>query len=231
MTVEQHKKRIALVAGATGLVGRECLRLLANDDGVAEVRALVRRPLPHRPGPNVRECRSDFDRLYEHPDWFHVDWVFCALGTTMRKAGSRSAFRHVDFDYPLAIAKDALEHGASHFLLVSAAGANPRAPIFYYRVKGELEEAVRALGYPSLTIARPSLLLGERGERRFGEELAKLVASLLPSRWRPVHASQVASALVHAAHAPVTGTLILENEVLRTYGMPDAICAKQATHD
>lgn len=214
-----NANRIALVAGATGLVGREILRLLSNDDTVAELRALVRRPLPpDSMGPRVRECRTDFDRLYDHPDWFHVDWVFCALGTTMRKAGSREAFRRVDYDYPLAIAKAALEHGASHFLLVSAMGANPRSPFFYYRVKGELEEAVRALGYPSLTIARPTLLLGERPEWRIGEEIATRLAGLLPSRWRPVHAAQVASALVRAAHAPVFGVLVLDNAVLRASG-------------
>jgi uncharacterized protein YbjT (DUF2867 family) len=226
MAAEQ--RNIALVAGATGLVGGECLRLLAHDDALEEVRALVRHPLPHSPGPKVRECRSDFDRLYEHPDWFRADWVFCALGTTLRKAGSRSAFRHVDYDYPLAIAREALEHGARHFLLVSAMGADPRSPFFYYRVKGELEEAVQALGYPSLTIARPSLLLGERGERRFGEEFAKFAAPLLPPAWRPVHASQVAAALVHAAHAPMAGTRILENAELRSVAMPDSMRADEA---
>ena len=217
MAIQSHTNRIALVAGATGLVGRECLRLLSNDVAVAEVRALVRHPLPpESAGPRVRECRTDFDQLHNSQDWFEVEWVFCALGTTMRKAGSRKVFRRVDYEYPLAIAKAALQRGASHFLLVSAMGANPRSCIFYNRVKGELEDAVRALGYRSLTIARPSLLLGERQERRFGEELAKRVGWLLPTRWRPVHASQVAAALVHAAHAPISGVQILENAVLRT---------------
>jgi len=151
------------VAGATGLVGRECLRLLSNDVTVAEVRALVRHPLPpESSGPRIRECRTDFAQLHNHQDWFQVDWVFCALGTTMRAAGSREAFRRVDYEYPLAIAKLAISRGASHFLLVSATGANPRSAFFYNRIKGELEDAVRALGYRSLTIARPSLLLGKR---------------------------------------------------------------------
>jgi uncharacterized protein YbjT (DUF2867 family) len=217
VAISSHTNRIALVAGATGLVGRECLRLLSNDGAVAEVRALVRHPLPpETAGPRVRECRTDFDQLQNRQDWFEVDWVFCALGTTMRKAGSREAFRRVDYKYPLAIAKAALRGGASHFLLVSAMGANARSWIFYSRVKGELEEAVRVLGYRSLTIARPSLLLGERQERRFAEELGKRVDWLLPARWGPVHAWQVASALVHAAHTPISGVQILENAVLRT---------------
>ncbi len=205
------------MAGATGLVGRECVRVLSNDVTVALVRALVRHPLPpENVGARVRECRTDFDQLHNHQDWFQVDWVFCALGTTMRAAGSPEAFRRVDYEYPLAIAKLALSRGASHFLLVSAIGANPRSTFFYNRVKGELEDAVRALGYRSLTIARPSLLLGKRQEWRFGEELAKHLGWILPSRWRPVHASQVAAALVRAAHASVPGVQILENAALRT---------------
>jgi uncharacterized protein YbjT (DUF2867 family) len=206
----------ALLAGATGLVGRECLRLLAADDGVREVRALVRRSLP--PGsvwPHVQECRTDFDRLHEHPDWFQVDKVFCALGTTIRQAGSEEAFRRVDYEYTLAIAKAARARGAGHFLLVSALGASARSRVFYNRVKGELEEAVQALGYPSLTIARPSLLVGDREEWRLGEELGKLAGWLAPPRWRPVHAAQVASALVAAAHRNAPGVQILENAALR----------------
>jgi len=232
VATEPHIQKTALVAGATGLVGRECLRLLANDDEIAEVRALVRRPLPpESTGPRIRECRADFELLSDHPEWFKVDWVFCALGTTMAKAGSQAAFHRVDYEYPLAIARAALAQGASHILLVSAMGANPRSPFFYYRVKGELENAVHALGCPSLTIARPALLLGDRREWRAGEEFAKHAAWLLPERWRPVHAPQVASALVRAAHGPVFGTLILENAVLRTYWMPDTISRKETLHD
>src|SRR5260221_4584547 len=183
-------KFTALLAGATGLVGRECLRLLARDEHVAEVRALVRRALPADSlGPRVRECRAEFDRLDDHPEWFQVDKVFCALGTTIRQAGSQEAFRRVDYEYPLAIAKAARARGASHFLLVSALGANARSSVFYNRVKGELEDAVRALGYPSVTIARPSMLVGDRQEPRFGEELAKRICSRGPPRWRPAHAT------------------------------------------
>jgi uncharacterized protein YbjT (DUF2867 family) len=208
--------RIALVAGATGLVGRECLRLLAENAGVEEVRALVRRPLPTEAQvPGVRECRIDFERLDGHPDWFQVDWVFCALGTTMRQAGSRDAFRRVDFDYPLSIAKAARAAGARHFLLVSAIGADARSGIFYNRVKGELEAAVSQLGFPSLTIARPSLLLGDRSPQRIGEEFAKRLAWLFPPRWKPVQACQVASALIQAAQADASGVEILDNAALR----------------
>jgi uncharacterized protein YbjT (DUF2867 family) len=182
-------KRV-LLAGATGLVGGACLRLLAQDGTVAQVHALVRRPLPdgadHRD--RVVQHVTDFDALEKHPEWFRCDHVICALGTTMRTAGSSAAFRRVDFEYPLAIAKLALAQGASHFLLVSSMGADIQSANFYYRVKGELEDALCALGYPALTIARPSLLLGERAEWRWGEELGKRVGGLLPARWRPIPA-------------------------------------------
>lgn len=207
--------RVALVAGATGLVGREILRLLAEDDGVAEIRALVRRSLPAPPSRKVAECRADFDRLEEHPEWFRADAVFCALGTTIKDAGSQDAFRRVDYSYPLAIAKLAREVGTRHFLLVSALGADLHSRAFYHRVKGEVEEAVLSLGYPSLTIARPSLLLGERGEARPMEDLAKKLGWLVPARWRPVHAAQVAAALVDAARRAKPGVEILENPALR----------------
>ena len=210
-------KRIALVAGATGLVGKECLRLLAADAGVEEVRALVRQPLSAEIQAlgNIRECRVDFDRLEGHADGFAVDWVFCALGTTIRQAGSKDAFRRVDVDYPLSVARTARAAGARHFLLVSAAGADIRSSMFYNRVKGELEEAVRQLGYPSLTIARPSLLLGERSPPRRGEEIGKRLAWLFPSKWKPVQASQVALALLRSAQADAPGVHILDNAALR----------------
>ena len=221
METDSSTKCIALLAGATGLVGRECLRLLAGDGRIAEVRVLVRRPLPSESrGPRVRECRTDFDRLHEHPEWFRVDWVFCALGTTIRQAGSGEAFRRVDFEYSLAVAKAARAGGARHFLLVSAVGAKPRSRVFYNRVKGELEDAVLGLGYPSVTIARPSLLLGDRREWRLGEQIAKPFAWLGPPRWRPVHAWQVAAALVRAAHAGAPGVQILENPQLRRVSEP-----------
>jgi len=210
--------KIALLAGATGLVGREILHLLSRDPTIAEVRALVRRPLQEQDkGPRVRECIADFEVLQEHPEWFTTDLVFCALGTTISKAGSQAAFRKVDFEYPLMIAKLARTRGAKRFLFVSALGADPRSRFFYNRVKGELEKAVLALGYFSVTIARPSLLLGDRHEHRFGEELAKQIFRMLPSPWRGVQASQVASALVHAAHEEKPGVRILDNNGLRKH--------------
>jgi uncharacterized protein YbjT (DUF2867 family) len=214
--MDPQKKKTALLAGATGLVGSHILRLLTADVSIAEVRVLVRRPLPDAgTGPRVRELIADFDHLDKHREWFQVDLVFSALGTTIGKAGSQAAFRKVDFNYPLEIARLARSAGAMQFLFVSALGADARSFVFYNKVKGELEEAIKDLGYPSVTIARPSLLLGERRERRFGEELSKKFAWLLPPAWAGVQAAQVATALVQASHEARPGVRILENREMR----------------
>ena len=207
---------VAIVAGATGLVGQELVRQLAAGGAWREVRALVRNALPAElAGATVTVVQVDYDRLDPPPRWAEADHVFCALGTTMREAGSRAAFRRVDLEYPLALARAALGRGARHFLLVSAVGAAPRARVFYNRVKGEVEEAVIALGFRSVTIARPSLLLGPRAESRIGEQLGKVLGLLAPPRWRPVQASRVARALVSAASRDEPGVRIVENRELR----------------
>jgi uncharacterized protein YbjT (DUF2867 family) len=206
--------RRVLLAGATGLVGGECLALLAADESVSAVTAPVRR-LPKAPpgrGSKVHFVEVDFDRLETQPALFSVDQVVCALGTTIKQAGSREAFRRVDFDYPLAIARLAREAGARHFLLVSALGADPESAVFYSRVKGELERAILALGYPSATIVRPSLLLGDRREFRLGEEIAKRFAWAIPGKYRPVRARDVAAALIGAAREDRGGCRIIESD-------------------
>lgn len=211
--------RTVVLAGATGLVGRECLRQLAAESDVAEVRALTRRPLPEAERlPRVTEVLVDFENLDRTPSLLGAHQVICALGTTIRKAGSRDAFRRVDHDYPLRLARLALAQGGTHFLLVSALGADPRSRVFYSQVKGELEAAILALGFRAVTIARPSLLLGERGEFRMGEEIARRLAFLTPGRYKPVAAWQVAEALVRAAREDRPGTRIIENAELRLTG-------------
>ena len=211
--------RSVLLAGATGLIGSQILQRLVRDDDVGEVRLLVRRPLDRAlVGPKVRELVADFDALDAHPEWFRVDQVFCALGTTMRQAGSQAAFRRVDYDYPLALARLAHAQGARHFLLVSAAGADARSRVFYNRVKGEVEDAVRRIGYAALTIARPSFLLGPRKELRVGESVMKRLAHLFPATLKPVYPRQVASALIRAAREGNPGVFILDNVTLRREG-------------
>jgi uncharacterized protein YbjT (DUF2867 family) len=207
---------VAIVAGATGLVGQALVRQIAAERTWQEVRALVRHALPpDLSGPTVVSVQVDYTRLEPPPPWAAAEHVFCALGTTLRQAGSAAAFRRVDLEYPVALARAAQARGARHFLLVSALGATPASRIFYNRVKGEVEAAIAALGFRSVTIARPSLLLGRRAEPRLAEQLGKVLGVLAPPRWRPVPAARVARALVDAAKRDLTGVHILENRDLR----------------
>lgn len=206
-----------LLLGGTGLVGGHCLRLLAADERCSRVYAMVRKPSEFTGlSSKVVTVVGDFSQLPQRAPWLEVDAVICCLGTTIRKAGSQEAFRKVDFDYPVAVGKLALANGASHYLLVSAMGADAASRIFYNRVKGEVEGAILALGYSHVTIARPSLLLGQRQEFRLGEELAKPFGWLLPSKVKPVHASQVAAGLVNSACSPLAAVAYLDNTQLRS---------------
>lgn len=202
----------AVVIGATGLVGRECVTQLAARPEFERVTAVARRAWPgDLQNPRLRAVVIDFDRLDEQPDLFRASHVFCALGTTIKQAGSREKFRHVDFGYPLRVAEFARAAGARHFLLVSSVGASPASRTFYLQVKGELEAAVMALGFPSVTVVRPSLLLGERKEFRLGEELAMRLSWAFPRTYRAVHVRDVARALVNAAVEDRPGVRVIEN--------------------
>jgi len=174
------------------------------------VSALVRRIPDHLPEA-ITPIMADFERLDRVAVRLAADDVFCALGTTIRTAGSRQAFRRVDHDYVVSVGRLAREVGARHFLLVSSLGANPRSRLFYGRVKGDVEAAVQTLGYPRVTIVRPSLLLGERSEFRLGERLVKPLGPLMPRRYRPVHARAVAATMIRAALAAGGGVRIVES--------------------
>jgi uncharacterized protein YbjT (DUF2867 family) len=205
-----------LLVGATGLVGRECLRLLLADSGFGRIIVVTRRPLsPDVRSPKLETHVIDFDHLNEYDELFNVDAIMCALGTTIRQAGSRTRFRTVDYEYPLAFARLGRRHACEHFLVVSALGANTRSRYFYNRVKGDLEDALRGLGYPRLTIVRPSLLLGPRAELRLGEEVAKRVTRwlgpLVPRAYKPVEAHAVAQTLVRAAREHGNGVRVIES--------------------
>jgi uncharacterized protein YbjT (DUF2867 family) len=210
----------ALVLGATGLVGHSLVKQLLGARDWAEVAAAVRRPLgPVHP--HLVEHVVDFENLESSRALFNVDQVFCCLGTTMAKAGSREAFRKVDYEYPLRAATLACDAGARQFLVVTALGSNPRSAVFYNRVKGELEAALAALNLPALHIFRPSLLLGDREEVRPGERAGIAVAGLLRPlfagplrRYRPVRAETVARAMVSAARQGRAGVHVYENEEL-----------------
>jgi uncharacterized protein YbjT (DUF2867 family) len=204
----------ALVVGATGLVGRHITRILAGDDHYDRVIVVARRPLPD-PDNRVEQRIIDFDRLPEHHRDLVGDHVFCALGTTRREAGSRARFREVDLHYPRIIAELARANGARHFSLVSAAGASPRSPFFYNRVKAEAEAAVRAAGYPSGTILRPSVLGGKHAGRPL-ERIAQFIMRFAPARWRTIDAADVARAAVRLARAEAPGWRVVESAEIKS---------------
>ena len=218
-----ERGRSALLLGATGLVGSRCLDLLLADERYRRVRVVARR----RPG--LRHARLDFhqldfEELEARPALFRVDDVYCCLGTTIAKAGSEAAFRRVDLDYPVRAAELALEAGADQFLVVSALGADPGSRLFYNRVKGEMEVAVKRLPFRAVWILRPSLLLGERAERRPGERIATLLLRPLAPlmrgrlrRYRPIEARDVAAAMLALAHSGGTGGVV-ENEEIERMG-------------
>lgn len=178
MTRHSSEKLSALVAGATGVVGRQLLSMLLADPAYETVHVLSRRPIATSED-KLQVHEVNFDELDRHVRLFDVDHVFCCLGTTMKQAGSREAFRRVDHDYVVKLAQLALEAGAERFLMVSAVGADTRSLAFYSRVKGETEREVREVGPSTVHIVRPSLLLGAREERRSGEEMAKLLMPLV----------------------------------------------------
>ncbi|MCL1621617.1 nucleoside-diphosphate sugar epimerase [Ralstonia pseudosolanacearum] len=204
--------RRVVIAGATGLVGANILQQLIEAPSVAEIHALCRRPLSVR-SPKLTAYLVDFRSLPPLPP---VDEVYLALGTTIKQAGSRAAFRAVNFGANLAVAQASLAAGATRFGVVSAISANARSIVFYNRVKGELEEALAALRPEALVVVRPSFLLGNRKAlhqpARYGEKigiwLSQLLRPLLPADFRPVQAHRVARALVAAVPTTAGKTIV-----------------------
>jgi len=205
-----------LLAGASGAVGREVLALALAEPRVAAVVAPTRRPLPA--ADKLLNPVVDFTQLPEDAEWWSVDAVICALGSTIKQAGSQAAFAFVDRDLPLRIAALARAAGAGCYALNSALGASRRGN-FYLRTKAEAEAAIGVLGFPSYTIVRPSLIEAEREQPRRGElagvALARVLGPLIPRRYRPVKAARIAQALLAAVLAAPAGQQIIESERLQ----------------
>lgn len=206
-----------LLVGGTGLVGSEVLKLALAEPRIETLIVLTRRPLAIA-HPKLVAPVIEFEALPMDAAWWTADAAICALGTTIKAAGSREAFRKVDHDYPLAVARLARAHGASRFAVVSAKGANSRSPFFYSQVKGELEADLIALSFPSLTLVRPGLIGGPRSERRIGEDVAKRVLEMLgpvlPRSWRVNPALRIAQILLDAIFDGHPGTKITTSSEL-----------------
>lgn len=212
--------RTALLAGSTGLIGKQLLELLLEDSHYTVVKAISRKPLDIQHA-KLQNIVSDFSTLTEHHDQLKADDVFCCLGTTIKQAGSQAAFRQVDYEYPLELARLTKNQGAAQYLIITALGSDAKSGIFYNRVKGEVEQAIDAVGFDSYHIFRPSLLLGERTEKRAGEGAAtvvyKALGFLIPLKYKAIDSIKVAKAMLHFAKQNSKGKFIHESKELQQF--------------
>ena len=210
--------KTAIVLGATGLIGNLLTHRLIDSPFYEKVKVLVRKSLGWQ-HPRLQEVVFDFD----HPNGLltQADDIFCCLGTTMKKAGSKDAFRKVDYQYPLDVARSGLANGAQQLAIVTSMGADTNSTFFYNRVKGEVERDLTALNYPTLLIFRPSPLLGNRSETRFGERLAegamRLFDPLIPAKYKGVEAAKVANAMLTTTQEGLVGKHVFESDQLQRY--------------
>ena len=210
--------RTALVAGATGLIGHALVWRLLASARYEWVHVLLRRPATTLPASDrIKLHVVDFDRLPASLP--QVDDVYCCIGTTRKQAGSEVAFRRVDFDAVVNVARAASAAGAKRLAVVSSLGADPKSRVFYNRVKGEMQEAIKQIGYPSIVIAQPSLLAGDRtslgqpvrGVEQWALRLLRPVMELVPPRIRPIEAERVAQAMLEAMLQARPGVRILSS--------------------
>ncbi|MFC4322206.1 oxidoreductase [Litchfieldia salsa] len=211
----------ALIAGASGLVGRNLLEILVEGDEYEEIIAIVRTPLSYQ-HPKLKEHIVNFDELSKEKQLFStVDHVYCCLGTTIKKAGSKEVMYKIDVEYPLELAELSRKEGVSHFILVSSMNANPNSPIWYSKMKGELEQKITQIPFQSISIIRPSLLMGNRQEFRLGEKMAEKVYKTFSflfhgplRKIRGIEARKVALAMYKIAKRESPGITIYPSEQL-----------------
>jgi len=210
----------ALVFGATGLVGGHVVRLLQQDARYSEIHVFLRRSAPFEGG-KVHTHVVDFTNLDEVRDSIQGNELFCCLGTTIKVAGSQAAFRFVDYELPVALAKIAAQQGVKSFLVVSAMGANSASSVFYNRVKGDMERDIAVYPNMRIGIAQPSLLLGERAESRLGERIGSAVMGffdfMVPDKYKAIKGETVARALIAIANDAPKGT-VFTSDVLTVLG-------------
>ena len=211
--------KTALIAGASGLIGKELVQKLISSDDYRLVYSLVRKKsgVVHA---KIREMIIDFDKIGEIIFDETIDDVFCTLGTTMKQAGSRENFKKVDYEYVIALANRGKQSGASKFLVISAMGADPKSSVFYSQVKGMTEEVLKHTGFKQLVIFRPSLLLGKRDKARFAERLSgffmKAFNLIIPDNYKAIEAEKVAESMLKMAIRSTEEVLIVKSgEMLR----------------
>lgn len=215
--------KTAIILGATGLTGTELLKQLLNDDYYKKI------VLFSRKSTNIKHCKlteyiTDFDQLLKIKHLIIGDIVFCCLGTTIKAAGSKTAFRKVDFNYISDFALLAKQNGLNHFYLQSSLGADSQSNNFYLKIKGETENTIKKLNFESFAIFRPSMLLGNRIEFRFGETLGKLAMRFFSflfigrlKLYKAIDAKQVAKAMIYESKLNKVGNFVFENDKLLEY--------------
>ena len=213
--------KTALLVGATGLVGGLVLEQLLADTYFEKVIVLTRKSLG-KSNAKLKEVLVDFNKLDDYATEIKADAVFCCLGTTIKVAGSKEAFKKVDFEYPFKIAQLAKQNGTSTYLLITALGASTNSMIFYNQVKGELEDEVSKLNFDSFHILQPSLIIGERTESRTGEGIAQKLAPVFDAlmigglkKYKSITAVQIAKAMVHYSKLNDKGIFKHESDELQ----------------
>jgi len=206
------------VIGSTGLIGKHFLESISGCD-FQNVTAVTRKMIPSLENKNfIKQAIHDFSDLEMMRSDLKTDVLVCAIGTTIKKAGSPDQFMKIDHDLPLEISKMAKEEGCKTMILISSVGANSQSTIFYNRVKGLLEEAIEGICFERFHILRPSLLLGKRTENRPVEFISKLaiqpISFLISWKYRPIHAINIASTIQHLIRDNETGKHIWEGKVL-----------------
>jgi uncharacterized protein YbjT (DUF2867 family) len=218
---EELNTQTALIVGASGLIGEQLLALLLASSRYNKVIALVRQPLSlehHK----LEQYQVNFEHLaQELSDLCPVDHIYCTLGTTIKKAGSKEAFYQVDHNYPLTIAEHFHHRGASLFAIVSAIGANKHSAVFYNQVKGKVEANLADIGYQHLGIFQPSMLVGNRKEFRLAEYLGtifmKLFALIIPKKYQVIKAIKVANAMMAFADKPSKEISIIQSDQMQNH--------------
>jgi uncharacterized protein YbjT (DUF2867 family) len=212
--------RIAIVIGASGLVGLELTKQLLDNDMYKKIIVLVRKPLELK-HEKLEQQVIDFDNINRYSEFIKGDDAFCCLGTTMKQAGSKEAFYKVDYDYVNNFARLAFQNGIKHFAIVSAMGANANSFIYYNKVKGEIEKTVSAYRFEATYICRPSMLVGERREKRIGEGFGvvfgNIFGALIPSKYKNIKGEQVAKAMIKLVLQGGLGIHIVESDKLQLF--------------
>lgn len=207
-------KKKAIVIGATGMVGMQLIKLLLQTESYSEIVSFVRRPsgVNH---PKLNEQIVDFDKPESWSALIVGDVLFSTMGTTIAKAKNKDAQFNVDYNYQYWVANFAVKNGVSNYVLISSAGANSKSSTFYMKMKGQLEDTVKTLSFKVISILQPGQLAGDRKEKRFGEKIGLSIMNGLNKlglfeRYRPIQASEVAKAMIHAAEKTQSGTYTLD---------------------